>query len=211
MQKITKGNVPPELRAWKEKNPRRHYADLSDCERRAIRRDCVREQRGLCAFCCARITADASSSHNAHLQSRTRFPKYSLDWTNIVASCNNRATCGSHQGQDTPPLSPLMPECETELRFYVSGRVEGLTKRARETIDLFNLNEKLLCLKRKKAIGDFLYINGYYPPEEDPVIWDAEIWREILRQCEAPDADGNLAPFAPALAGIGRHLLTSSV
>ena len=99
-----------------------------------------------------------------------------------------------------------MPECETELRFYVSGRVEGLTKRAQETIDLFNLNEKLLCLKRKKAIGDFLYINGYYPPEEDPVIWDAEIWREILRQCETLDADGNLAPFAPALAGIGRHL-----
>lgn len=210
MQKITKGNEPPELQKWKRKNPRKHYTHLPDLERRAIRRDCVRKQYGLCAFCCERITADSTSSHNAHLQSQTRFPQHSLDWGNIVASCNNKETCGKHQGQATPSLSPLMPECETELRFHITGKIEGLTDRARETIELFNLNEKRLCLKRKKAISDFFYTNDYYPPEEDPVTWGAEIWQEIIRQCETPDADGNLAAFAPAFAGIGRHLLSPS-
>lgn len=210
MQKITKGNEPPELQKWKRKNSGKRYADLSDCERRAIRRDCVREQFGLCAFCCVRITADASSSHNAHLQSQSRFPQYSLDWTNIVASCQNEKSCGKHQEQDTPPLSPLMPECETELRFDVSGKVEGLTDRARETIDLFNLNEKALCLKRRNAISDFLSINYYASRNEDPVTWDAEIWQDIIRLCCTPDEEGNLAPFAPAIASIGRHLLTPS-
>lgn len=209
MRYITKENEPPELVRWKRKNPGKHYKDLSEVERQAIRRECVREQYGLCAFCCTRITASGRDAHNAHLQSQTHFPQRSLDWTNIVASCNNRATCGSSQEHATPPLSPLMRECETELLFYVSGRVEGLTDRAQKAIELFQLDCDQLRSKRKKAISDFLYINGYFPPEEDPLSWDAEIWQEIITQCLTPDENKELAPFAPALAGIGRQLFPS--
>lgn len=210
MRYITKENEPPELVRWKRRNPGKRYRDLSEVERQAIRRECVSEQHGLCAFCCTRITASGRDAHNAHLQSQTDFPQHSLDWTNIVASCNNRATCGSSQGHATPPLSPLMPECETELLFYVSGRVEGLTDRAQKAIELFQLDCKQLRDKRKKAISDFLYINGYFPPEEDILSWDAEIWRAIITQCLTPDENKELAPFAPALAGIGRHLFPSA-
>lgn len=210
MRHITKGNEPPELVSWKRKNPGKHYGDLSEMERQAIRRECVSEQRGLCAFCCTRITASGRDAHNAHLQSQADFPQHSLDWTNIVASCNNRETCGSSQGHTTPPLSPLMPECETELRFHLSGRVTGETPRARETIKLFQLDGDQLRNRRKKAIDDFFYINEYYPPEEDPLSWDAEIWRAIITQCLTPDENNELAPFAPVLAGIGRQLFPAS-
>ena len=210
MRHITKENEPPELVSWKRKNPgKRRYRDLSEVERQAIRRECVSEQHGLCAFCCTRITASGRDAHNAHLQSQTDFPQHSLDWTNIVASCNNAETCGTRQKQETPSLSPLMPECETELLFYVSGRVEGLTERAQKTIELFQLDCDQLRNKRKKAISDFLYIHEYYPPEEDPLSWDAEIWQEIIMQCLTPDDNNELAPFAPVLPGIGRWLVPS--
>lgn len=211
MRHITKENEPPELVRWKRKNPGKRYKDLSEVERQAIRRECVREQYGLCAFCCTRITASGRDAHNAHVQSQTDSPQRSLDWTNIVASCNNGETCGSSQGHATPPLSPLMPECETELCFHLSGKVTGETPRARESIELFQLDCDQLRNKRKKAISDFLYINEYYPPEEDPLSWDAEIWRAIITQCLTPDENNELAPFAPALAGIGRRLFPSQV
>ena len=210
MRHITKENEPPELVRWKRKNPGKRYKDLSEVERQAIRRECVREQYRLCAFCCTRITASGRDAHNAHVQSQTDSPQRSLDWTNIVASCNNGETCGSSQGHATPPLSPLMPECETELCFHLSGKVTGETPRARESIELFQLDCDQLRNKRKKAISDFLYINEYYPPEEDPLSWDAEIWRAIITQCLTPDENNELAPFAPALAGIGRRLFPSA-
>lgn len=218
MRYITKKDEPLELVRWKRRNPGKRYRDLSEVERQAIRRECVREQYGLCAFCCTRITASSRDAHNAHLQSQTDFPQHSLDWTNIVASCNNRATCGSSQGHATPPLSPLMPECETELRFHLSGKIsyestcdpEGETPRAKETIALLQLNHEQLRNKRKKIVWDMLTPRKQNSQEEDPLRWGEEIWRAIITQCLTPDENNELAPFAPALVSVGRQLFPSA-
>lgn len=206
MQKITKKEEPFELSQWKCQNPSGRYNELERIIRYAIRSACVSEQFGLCAFCCAPIKPE-KDSHNAHLKSQDQFPQYSLEWDNIVASCNALKSCGKYQKNICPPLSPLMEECESELQFSITGKVVGLTERADSTIRILNLNSPALIDRRKKAIIAFLYLNEYYPPEEDPLSWDAEILEALMEECTTPDDNGNLAPYAPILKNIAGDMI----
>lgn len=158
MQKIDKGDEPECFTRWKSQHPGARYRDIKERQgevKRAIRLACRSEQRGLCAFCCRPIGLD--NSHNAHLESQDMHSELSLNWDNIVASCDSRNSCGKSQGNNSLPLSPLMEECEHELVFYQSGSVKGLAERAKEAIRILNLDCDELRSRRKKAIRDFLY------------------------------------------------------
>lgn len=208
MRKINKKSEPQDLLDWKKRNSHGYYKDLANTDISfAIRKACVQEQYGLCAFCCVPIDATASSSHNAHLQSQHHFPQKSLFWDNIVASCNNQDSCGKHQKEQDLPLSPLMEECEQELKFYIDGKVIGLTQRAQKAIEILNLNNEILRRRRKQCIDDFFILEGYFPPMENPYSWDNEIWQAIIDGCCTLDENGRLLPFAPVLANVGWHLL----
>lgn len=206
MRKINKESEPQALLDWKRNHPHGRYKDVANTDISfAIRKACIQEQYGLCAFCCVPI--DTISSHNAHLQSQHHFPQKSLLWDNIVASCNNQDSCGKHQKEQDLPLSPLMEECEKELKFYINGKVKGLTQRAQEAIEILNLNNETLRRRRKQCINDFFLSEGYFPPREEPYSWDNEIWQAIMNDCRIPDENGRLLPFAPAIANVGWHLL----
>lgn len=61
-----------------------------------------------------------------------------------------------------------MPECETELRFKISDRVEGLSQRAKDTIKILNLgeretNNRALIEKRKQLSNALILTNGVNP------------------------------------------------
>lgn len=206
MRAINKDMEPPVLRRWKHEHPDLSYRSLSEKERRAIREAALIEQRGLCAFCCAPTSLD--KGRNAHLRSQQFHPQKSLDWNNIVVSCPDPDHCDVHQGRKELPLTPLMPECEKELKFYQSGTVEGLTERARQTIEVLHLNCDVLRYKRKSAILTFLYGHEYFPPEQDLSCWDAELLGTLLEIC-FQEHDGQLLPYAPVLANVVRHCLRS--
>lgn len=89
---IQKVEEPEFMIEFKKKNPKKTY----DSEEFAPYRDrlreiLVKEQKNICAYCCARIDRDKSKSHNEHIEPRNP-GKYqsnkSLDYYNIVASCN---------------------------------------------------------------------------------------------------------------------------
>jgi hypothetical protein len=71
-----------------------------------------------------------------------------------------------------------MTECETELRFKISGRVEGLTDRAGVTIRVLNLgddekNNRALIEKRKQLSNALLWENVINPDdglEDDEIL-----------------------------------------
>jgi uncharacterized protein (TIGR02646 family) len=203
MRKITKTGPPPELTHLRHRNPGTRYNNLSSVERRVIRKACLDEQKGLCAFCCCSITVD--NAHNDHLLGQARHPQRSLDWDNIVAGCTAAEHCGNYQGQRDIPLTPLMPECETELQFYVSGTVKSLTDRAKRTVEILNLDSSILRLKRKHALDALLYSSEFYPAEDIPV-WDEELIQAFIAEC-GKEMDGILSPYAPVLANIVRQFL----
>lgn len=207
MRKIHKGQEPFTLEKWKRGNPGKRYKDLPHEHRRAIRESCLEEQYGLCAYCCHGITIDCA--HNEHVDAQNSAPNRTLDFSNIVASCNHPKQCGSAHDSQPLPLSALMSECETELKFYVSGVVEGLTERARTTISILNLGDtrqKNLALfnARRTLIESLLFTHGIGTSELR--LESEEVLLILLEELQQPDQNNRMQPFAPVLVNVLRQL-----
>lgn len=209
MQKINKGDEPASLSAWIRTHPLARYDDLTEVEREAIREYCTKEQYYLCAYCCQKISGQKSDTMNEHIEARRTSPQRSLSFNNIVASCTTPKQCDNSHGAQHLPLTPLMDECETELRFKISGRVEGLTERAIETIRVLNLgdneiNNKKLIEKRKQLSYSLLFVNGVNPDEG---LDDDELIQLVVDDIGTAKG-GELEAFAPVVVNILRAWLS---
>lgn len=211
MRKIDKGQEPDSLSAFKRRHPLARYPDVSDAERQEIRHTCAAEQFYLCAYCCQRISGTNEDTMNEHVEAQDRAPNRTLDFSNLVASCTTPKQCDAAHGAQPLPLTPLMPECETELRFKLSGRVDGLTERARETIRVLNLgdteqNNKALVAKRKQLVDSLIWT--HYGPNQQQLLQeeDHELLQMLIAELSQPQ-QGKLEAFAPVLVNILRSLL----
>lgn len=203
MRKIDKGNEPVVLTSWKRNHPQGRYDDLTDAERQAIRHACLTEQYFLCAYCCKQIGVKDDDCMNEHVEARRLAPNRSLDFSNIVASCKTPKQCDAVHGSTPLPLTPLMLECETELRFKISGRVEGLTDRAKETIRVLNLGDtehsnRSLVETRKQLINTLLMANGV---DADEGLEDEALIEMVLADIQQP-TNGKLEAYAPVVVNI---------
>ncbi len=211
MRTIKKGDEPPSLSKWKKENPRGQYnqltEDLGAEVRRTIRQYALKEQFYLCAYCCQCIK-DIDACHNEHVEAQSLNLRRTLDFTNIVASCNTENQCGKAHKSQSLPLTPLMSECETELKFKISGRVEGLNDRAITSIKVLNLgdkenNNRALIEKRKQLSNVLLFDNGIDPDKE---LEDEELLKMLINDLAQPHQD-RLEPFAPVVINILRNWL----
>lgn len=211
MRKINKGPEPPELTRWKKKSPHERYNQLTEEIRRPIREYALKEQFYLCAYCCQKI--EEMSCHNEHIEAQNINPNRTLDFSNIVASCNTEKQCGkAHQSQPLP-LTPLMAECETELRFKMSGRVEGLTDRALATIQVLNLgdhekNNRVLIGKRKQLCDALLLKNGINSAADLEDLEDKKLLEMLISDLSQPEQD-KMDAFTPVVINILNNLLRS--
>jgi uncharacterized protein (TIGR02646 family) len=209
MRKINKGSEPPDLTEWKKKNPHGKYNHLTEQVRRIIREYALKEQFYLCAYCCQRIE-NINSCHNEHIEAQNLNPNRTLDFSNIVASCNTSNQCGDAHKSQPLPLTPLMVECETELRFKISGRVEGLSDRAIATIQVLNLgdyeqNNRALIEKRKQLCNTLLLTNGINPDEG---LEDEELLEMVISDLSQPEQN-EMEPFTPVVINILQNWLKS--
>jgi uncharacterized protein (TIGR02646 family) len=125
VRKIIKGYEPQDLSDWKRNNKAGRYQDISHIERQAIKNACLKEQFYLCAYCCKQI--DPDNSNNEHVIAQQLAPCLTLEFSNIIASCTTPRQCNDAHKSQPLPLTPLMAECEKELCFKLSGKVEGLS------------------------------------------------------------------------------------
>lgn len=181
---IEKKEEPKWLSEYKKNNPTAIYDSESFAGYREQLRDTlVLEQRSLCAYCCSHIKND--KAHNEHIEPRhpqNGVSTRSLDYSNIVASCNNKGTCGNKKKNEYDSkrfVSPLNPNCEEEFTYYPDGVIEG----DQYTIDLLNLNAYELREARKavyKTIKDLdkdtielIYCQGQ---DELPAFYNVISW-----------------------------------
>ncbi|XYJ11682.1 hypothetical protein ACSUZJ_06770 [Telluria sp. B2] len=208
MRRISKGIEPQHLIDWKRTHPNGTYGDLSAEERQAIRLACAVEQNFLCGYCCDSISGSAEDTTNEHVEAQKLAPQRTLDFSNIIASCAAPLHCDNAHGSQALPLTPLMPECESELRYKLSGRVEGLTDRAREAIRVLNLGDteasnKGLIEKRKQLCDSLLWTNGVNPAEG---LDDDDLIRMVIDALLQPK-QLRLEAFAPVLVNVMRGWL----
>jgi len=103
-----------------------------------------------------------------------------------------------------------MTECETELRFKISGRVEGLSDRATVTIQVLNLgdhekNNRALIEKRKRLSNALLWTNGIDPDEG---LEDEYLLKMLIGELSQPQLN-QMEPFTPVVINILQSWLQS--
>ncbi|MDO4554254.1 MAG: retron system putative HNH endonuclease [Lachnospiraceae bacterium] len=171
---IQKGREPQWLKDYKEKNPQSDY-DTESFQpfHSKLREKLVEEQNSLCAYCCKRIHPE--TSHNEHIEPRhpkNRTSRKTLDYSNIVASCNQKKTCGSKKGNEYDEskfVSPLQPECEKVFSYYPDGIIDGDDY----TISLLNLNDSELRGARRAVYKSLMKMDYetiklvYCQPEQE--------------------------------------------
>lgn len=213
MRQIVKveGWEPEELTIWKRANPHGRYHELDHSSkgrlaRQAIRRDAIKEQFGLCGYCCKSISLEHST--NEHVISQQVDQNQTLNFANIIASCDKKNRCNQARGAKDLALTPLMPECEAELKFYLSGKVKGKTERASEVIEALGLDNKAIREERKRLVDDLIYINTGSQPDDLALLGD-ELLNNLVSTLDQPDDSGILPPYSPALINIIRGFLSN--
>ena len=205
MRKITKGAEPKELSDWKRKNPHGRYPDLTNIERGAINQSTRKEQFGLCAYCCKAI--DENNSMNEHIEAQNIAKNRTLDFSNIVASCTTKGRCDDVHGSQPLPLTPLMDECETELKFYFSGKVEGLTDTANISLDVLALrgteDKDSIKYERKYMIENLLV-----PDTPDGMNFlEDDLIAVLIDELVTPNENGQLQAYSPVLVNVLRQMM----
>lgn len=172
MRKIEKAPEPIELAEFKKKKSKKIYDDINSELRIMIRQKLVAEQRYICAYCCRRI--DSNNATNEHIKPRSSYPQYSLDYDNLVASCQDKQTCDKHKENKYDNdlfVSPLELNCQSHFRFHLNGEIEGLSERGKYTINLLNLNAYSLMTARRNLMkvlefADMSYIEYLFNEDE---------------------------------------------
>lgn len=215
MRKIIKsGTEPHSLTSWKRNNPNKRYHEISDANvRQEMREAALKEQFYLCGYCCESLN-DHTECVNEHVEARDIGSNRTLDFvSNIIASCKTPHQCDDAHKSQPLPLTPLMDECETELKFKPSGRVEGLSQRAKDAISVLNLGDherhnKRLIEKRKQLVDSILFSEGISGVEE--LMLEEDDLLELLLDDLMSEQNERSPAFAPVLANILRQSLFGS-
>jgi len=186
LRHITKQKSPDEFEAWKD-TPMSEDSDKKPTDfdkhfpsnppkvkeegkvyysKYNLKTELLKEQNDLCCYCNTKIENDSKTTIE-HLKPKEGIKNQHLifDYDNLLASCNgNRKEpkprdlhCDAEKDKDPILLTPLMPECETEIIYAENGGISGKTGRANETIKTLNLNCGKLIGERADKIFGKLY------------------------------------------------------
>jgi uncharacterized protein (TIGR02646 family) len=210
MRKITKdyksvGAIT--LQQWKRKYPTKLYCDLDTETRRSLRQSLLDEQYHLCAYCTCKI--HNNNSHIDHIEPKGGSyaqQNKQLNYNNLVASCNRNHICGDKKAASIIPVTPLMNACETQLVFYITGRVKAkeACKDADKTLNILALkNQATPWLKRERQAAIeallFQYTNGNNSKLH---LEDEEILHLMKQELLEPNNQGSLEAYTPILINI---------
>lgn len=181
MQYIDKQlSMPVEVETWVKKNKPKGW-NLSQDYREGyetLREQLRKEQHGLCCYCCQTLQTHVTIEH---LESRDSYPKLTFDYDNLLLSCQTSKQCDNAKSNQDLELTPLMTECDDEIKINLAGELTGKTDRANQAITLLNLNNAMLCNKRKSKIDMMIFTFDLTQSSLPPIdILDRETLNFIL-------------------------------
>lgn len=188
MQYIDKQlSMPTDVESWIKKNKPKTWELGKDYHEGyvSLREQLRQEQKGLCCYCCQILEEQTTIEH---LKSRDKHPKLTFDYGNLLLSCKQSKQCDNEKGNNELDLTPLMIACDTEIALKVNGELNPTSDRAKQAIDLLNLNNADLCQRRKQVIGDLFGIDNELNQENLELMFawmdneQAELYRYVLKK-----------------------------
>jgi len=163
MHKLQRGPAPDCLSSYR--HGLHNWKDLNADDKKELwqKLDDMQQQR--CAYCESALRAD--KRHIEHFRQKGRDPKVTFLWSNLFGSCNRAENCGRYK-DELPPYDPadlIKPDEEDPEHFFLfvsdgsvavrAGLTAKETRRAHETIRIFNLNGVLRAMRRS-AIAPYI-------------------------------------------------------
>lgn len=218
MIRVQKGRPPPALvtyRATPDTSvdpPRaaRYDGPGFDAVKPHVRAALVRDQRGLCCYCMARIEASERGmkiEHRVPQRGPQGDAQRDLDWSNLLGACcgvippqsgsgASITHCDSAKSDTAITIDPTQEAHARAIGYERSGRVtSAIPEHQRDIDDALNLNDVALCALRAAALDPIKrLLRERYPARSAP----AEALLR-LRDAWLPDA-GDLRPYAGFVA-----------
>ena len=152
----------------KIKNPNESSAWANDNIkniRRNLAIEILEEQNNLCIYCEKLVESYPKYCHIDHFKKRDFFPKQTLNYDNLVISCNNENRCAKYKDKNISKedyekiINPVIENPENFLEYTMCGELEAKSdlndydkEKAEFTIKILNLNERSLVEERKNVI-----------------------------------------------------------
>ena len=148
---------PNESNAWSDENINSIREDLALY--------ILNEQSGLCIYCEKVVKDYPKNCHIDHYKKRGYFPNETLNYDNLLISCNNENRCAKYKDKKIKQedylkfINPILENPEDFLEYTFYGELkpkDSLNQvdkdKAVFTIDILNLNERSLVEERKTVI-----------------------------------------------------------
>jgi len=152
------------------------------------------EQYFICCYCMKRIKNDYS--HIEHLKPQSDYLQDSLNYFNLLISCNginnSNNNCGHKKGSwydEKVFISPLDKDCEKYFSYSLSGKIDSSSDNGNKTIEKLNLNSYHLVRARKAMID----ISGIFKPGFNQKMND------LIKYNTLPNSSNELPPFCNAV------------
>lgn len=214
MRQIIKSGEPDEFITWKTSEDwaagAPAWGEFTQAWRPAVVMRLVADQCGLCCYCCASI---AKGDHHVEHFRPKGLPAYralTYEWQNLLASCegwplptnqiptvNTQRHCGAHKENwftEGVTISPLTPGVEALFRYTGDGDIKPIkgigaaeADAIEQTIVHLNMRSPSLVARRAQMLTD---------ATGDGLKLTKAAW---IDRYLAPDANGGLAEFWPAL------------
>lgn len=179
MQKIDKlGSIPPETAKGFKKYKTENWGNIPEDIKAPLRRQLYDEQHGVCCYCCKSLGKENTTIE--HLQSRNDYPHRCFDYENLLLSCRTAKQCDHAKGSQELPLTPLMDECDHEIKLNLAGELEAESERGVQSIEILNLNSRQACQHRKNLFTMMGEVFGYDLPYKPPIKIENENALEML-------------------------------
>ncbi len=168
MKHIVKQSEPEKFRRWKEKADQPSYRKLRSKIKKIVKDSLLKEQGYICCYCEQQL--DFEDSHIEHFSPQNDATIDSLDYNNLLCSCQNQlvkgtpARCGHLKDEwfDSDLLvSPLAVDCEKRFFFEGDGVIQPADMQdlaAITTIEKLGLNQQDLISLRNEVINEVITI-----------------------------------------------------
>ena len=207
MKGTAKGPAPQILIDWRAangSNPPPVWETLQNPEKAAILLALLEEQKFVCVYCGAAISAAWRSAHIEHFWPNSKFSALRFDWSNLFASCGPPAvtrqpkTCGDAKGNWVPAnhVDRNDPDCERKFAYDGLGQIRPSAlggKSAAIMIDRLKLDHDSLDYLRGQVISELEQEIAKGAIDASNVAAEILSWRET-------DADGRLRNFGHVAA-----------
>lgn len=192
MHKLTRPTVPNCLSRFK--HGRNNWEDVTPADKSEIWQQLDRMQHNRCAYCeCGfDVSPKGRKAHIEHFRQRSRYPQGTFKWDNLFGSCDRNESCGKHKdacgNYNHQDLIKMDEEDPDDFFLFVSdgtisilsGLSESDQHRAKETLRIFNLDERhgpLRCMRHSA-------VQGHIETAEELLgligVFDEEEWLSLL-------------------------------